>query len=367
MHVNKLATDFFSDNQLLGLIRRFDDQLQLLKCDDVLTQAHVGNMSMMNKFILHSQNAFNQNAFVNAKWIGDAYKSDLHDFISANEDSKRNYFFSLFAASFRFLAELRLFQDGEPSYEVNAIFKFVEEHITSFPDAARSEITYALFSMPARLVKEVLDHPAFSHLLNLSETVQNSVNLKKEWDEDLNKRTGLVEGLSAKLKELASQYNFVGLVKGFERLRDEKINELKVAYRGLKIIGIPMLLIPALHYSFILFHLEDVKATPQLFLYSLPGLLAIEIFLLYLFRVVLLQYKSVKAQLLQLDLRVSLCQFIESYAEYASKIRKNDMAALTKFEALIFSGLVADENGIPATFDGVEQIASLVKNLRANN
>lgn len=99
-------------------------------------------------------------------------------------------------------------------------------------------------------------------------------------------------------------------------------------------------------------------------LLTLPTILALEVILIYFFRVVLSQFRSVKAQLLQIDLRVSLCQFIESYADYVGKLRKNDSTALNKFEALIFSGLVTEEAGIPSTFDGAEQIASLIRSVR---
>jgi hypothetical protein len=97
----------------------------------------------------------------------------------------------------------------------------------------------------------------------------------------------------------------------------------------------------------------------------LPPLLALELILLYFFRVVLSNFRGLQAQLLQLNLRVSLCQFIQSYSEYSSKIKKTDASALERFEAIVFSAVTSNADKMPATFDGVEQLAKLVSSLRS--
>lgn len=125
-----------------------------------------------------------------------------------------------------------------------------------------------------------------------------------------------------------------------------------------------MLVLPLIQVNFVVNHLAKIEEHRAVLVYSLPTIVAVEVILLYFFRVVLGQFRSVKAQLLQVDLRISLCQFIESYAEYVSGIRQKDSSALSKFEALIFSGLVTEESGIPSTFDGAEQIASIIRSLR---
>jgi hypothetical protein len=78
----------------------------------------------------------------------------------------------------------------------------------------------------------------------------------------------------------------------------------------------------------------------------------------------LFNYKSTKAQLLQIDLRRSLCKFVQSYAEYSGKMKKDNNASLEKFETLIFSGIVSGEDKFPSTFDGIEQIGSLVNAIK---
>ena len=89
--------------------------------------------------------------------------------------------------------------------------------------------------------------------------------------------------------------------------------------------------------------------------------ISIEIILIYLFRIVLFDYKSIKGQILQIELRKTLCQFIQSYAEYSNEMKEKDHSALEKFENLVFSSIVADSENIPSTFDGIDQIGRLIK------
>ena len=94
-------------------------------------------------------------------------------------------------------------------------------------------------------------------------------------------------------------------------------------------------------------------------------LVAIEILLIYLFRVVLANYQSIKKQLLQIELRMTLCQFIQSYTKYANEMKATDKASLEKFENLIFSGIVMDDQQLPSTFDGIEQISKMMSALKS--
>lgn len=93
-------------------------------------------------------------------------------------------------------------------------------------------------------------------------------------------------------------------------------------------------------------------------------LISIEVILIYFFRVILLNHRSVKAQIMQIELRQTMCQFIQNYTEYSSEIKKEDAGELEKFESLIFSGVLSDPEKLPSTFDGMEQIGSLIKSIK---
>ncbi len=99
-------------------------------------------------------------------------------------------------------------------------------------------------------------------------------------------------------------------------------------------------------------------------LLTLVPLLSIEVILIYFFRIVLHHYKSVKTQIMQIELRQTLCQFIQSYADYSKKIKKDDPSALEKFENLIFSGILSESDKLPSTFDGIEQLGTIFKSVK---
>lgn len=87
----------------------------------------------------------------------------------------------------------------------------------------------------------------------------------------------------------------------------------------------------------------------------------IEIFLLFYFRIVLRQFNSTNAQLLQLKTRLSVCQFIENYIEFK---KTKDAKELDRFEALIFSNLMPDADKIPSTFEGLDHLGKIISEFK---
>ena len=64
-----------------------------------------------------------------------------------------------------------------------------------------------------------------------------------------------------------------------------------------------------------------------------------------------------------------LVEFIDlntNKIEYSTKIKKQDPSALEKFESLIFSRITSNSESLPSTFDGLEQISKLIKNLKTS-
>lgn len=86
---------------------------------------------------------------------------------------------------------------------------------------------------------------------------------------------------------------------------------------------------------------------------------------LYLFRVSLLNYQSIKAELTQINLRRSLCMFIQGYTEFS--VKHEDRSSLSKFESLVFSNVIPDSKKIPSTLDGLEQLAKLFESMKGKN
>ena len=226
-----------------------------------------------------------------------------------------------------------------------------------------SQLNYIQNDYSLMLLNDYLGNKSFQVFLNYEENIkkieqhsivlkETSDNIQKSADEKLEK----VEQLSDTLKNLKQGFNFVALSDGFSRMLNEKKASKKWILRLLFIIAGIISVIPA--YKF----LSDggINLTWQQIAIS-AGL---ELVLIYFFRVVLFHYRTVQTQIMQLDLRLSLCQFIQSYAEYAKEIKTNDKDALDKFENLIFSSILSSDEKIPSTFDGLEQLNSLLKQFK---
>lgn len=195
--------------------------------------------------------------------------------------------------------------------------------------------------------------------------IENQINLKKdELSKFINDKKEEVDRLAQQLEQQKTAFNFVGLSQGFESLLKAKKNSQTIVLSLLFFIGI-FLFIPLFTYI----ELNQVKDLSDDFLnwkMFLP-FVSIELISLYLFRVILTHYNSIKTQIMQLELRQTLCQFIQSYVEYAKEIKEKDSASLEKFENLIFSSILSTPDKVPSTFDGLEQLSNLIKNLKSGN
>ena len=226
-----------------------------------------------------------------------------------------------------------------------------------------SLLNYIQSDYSLMLLNDYLGNKSFQAFLNYEENIkkieqhsivlkETSDNIQKSAEEKLEK----VEQLSDTLKNLKQGFNFVALSDGFSRMLNEKKSSKIWILLLLFLIAIIISVIPT--YKF--FSNGGINLTWQQIAIS-AGL---ELVLIYFFRVVLFHYRTVQTQIMQLDLRLSLCQFIQSYAEYAKEIKTNDKDALDKFENLIFSSILSSDEKIPSTFDGLEQLNSLIKQFK---
>ncbi|MFY1876582.1 hypothetical protein [Achromobacter xylosoxidans] len=307
---------------------------------------------------------FDEHCTANIEWIGESFMHDIREFRDLSDDKINKAITSTFTSAFRFLCELEFTQPAESSFEVRRIGSFVDDNLDLFSGTDRQQIMFARFSMPVQIAKRLVNDPSIAEFRKFAQTVETATKLKTEWDTELDERRTHVDAIKAELKGATSSYNFVGLVDGFRQLAATKVTERRIAFRSLIALALVMITPPLSQIFYILWHMDSIESRKGLLLYTLPTILAVELILIYLFRVVLAQFRSVKAQILQLDLRIALCQFVQSYAEYSAKVKKDDPSALAKFEAVVFSSLVPENEGIPSTFDGVEQVTNLIKSIR---
>lgn len=241
---------------------------------------------------------------------------------------------------------------------------------------------FAIYEMPAKMLRYYFDDPKSDAILKLGPLLDNATNRYREieselerlearqeesleeWDKKLKDREKKAEALEARLHNYETAFNFVGLYKGFSDLVKAKKSESKWLLVTLSIMGALILLPLLLSAYHTLSASSEAAITIQTYLPLFLPLISLELILIYFFRVVLLNHKSVKTQIVQLELRQTLCQFIQDYAEYASDIKTSDQNILEKFENLIFSGIVINPEQVPSTFDGMDQITNLMKSFK---
>ncbi|UZT76196.1 hypothetical protein OF113_14065 [Ectopseudomonas chengduensis] len=213
------------------------------------------------------------------------------------------------------------------------------------------------------------------------DAVQNYIKEVKDYDSrlaDLKKIKVEADRLKESLNKYTHAFNFVGLYDGFANLKRQKVREKNLRLWFLFVLGVAALAPLVAKISLAILQplavgdsgvAESVDtafvwggasfAKLNLDMSALLTFVALELLILYFFRITLHSLKSVRAQLLQIDLRMTLCQFIDKYAEYAQG--KGD--ALKGFESVIFSGLVTVDEKLPATFDGFDVLQGLAEKL----
>ncbi|RRZ95823.1 hypothetical protein [Erwinia sp. 198] len=264
----------------------------------------------------------------------------------------------VFASLFRFFIEEYLSEPEEFSPDYQKIRDFARENIDKFSSGAREQVRYALQDMTTSLFKQLINGDEINLLRDYVSAKREAEQLITDWNKDLKERQDAVENLRKTLKEQKDAYNFVGLYKGFESLGNAKNNQLGWARAVLIALGVilpTVILMESLYFFF-----PGRKLSGPYDLVGFLPAISLMVILIYYFRVALSNYNSIRSQIMQIELRKSLCQFIQSYAEYSFTIKSKDSNLLNKFEDVIFSNIMASEDKVPSTFDGIEHLASLI-------
>lgn len=183
--------------------------------------------------------------------------------------------------------------------------------------------------------------------------------------EDLSQMAERIEKLRDEANKAASTFNLAGLTHGFEEMLrkvtlDKNIQILALLLLGSLITAIPIAIIASSDLQTLILPTYEQATTFQIVkFYSLKiaPIIFIEAILIYYFRVILHQYNSSKGQIAQLQLRRALCKFIEEHAEFK---KGKDSAAFEKFDSIIFSPIVTNQEKIPSTLDGIDSLIKLV-------
>lgn len=353
--------ELFDTNQSKTVLAKFKSKIDSLIPSNDFEKQRNSLIRLVVNAMEKRPDEWNTFCQINIQWIGDQFISRLAD----EKELTKERLDDICSMCFRFLFELYLSTKNDLSMEFEVAKRFVFDNVNLFEDMAREQIEFAIRDLPISIFKEVANSDEIETLKNFETVAAKAKKLKEEWEHDLNEREGRVKAIEASLSRYENGFNFVGLYQGFDDLANEKKSERDGILFWLKLLSVIIFLPIITEFLVIYRNIDNISAIRDGLLASIFPTLSLVAISIYYFRVLLFNYKSVKSQLLQIDLRKTLCRFIQSYSEYASKIKSQDADVLDKFERIIFSGIVTEDGNLPSTFDGVEQIGNFIKSIKS--
>lgn len=363
---NEIANKFFSKEENIELIQQVHSGLKFLETAGTFDRSQKFVINGLKK-ILYSMysnsETYDELCQANINWIGNDFISSLRNYVDKNKSEKREIG-AIFTKAYRFLCELEFSMPGEMNIDLRQIKNNIDEHLDSFTSNEKSQIIYANFVMPANIAKKIIHHENILNIKQFNSVISQAETKKEEWKKEIEKRKNEVKEISDTLKEYKNAFNFVGLYDGFKELSDNKNKEKFWIFISLIAIGILVVSPLVSEITYMLLNQKTLIEHKDTLIFLALPLVTIEIILIYFFRIILFNYKSVKALLVQIELRKTLCQFIQNYSDYSTNIKEKDATSLEKFENLIFSRLITNEDKLPSTFDGIEQLTKIIKSIK---
>lgn len=390
----------FSNNENLKLISAFCKKLDNNVGKTEFEATRNSHVKKVLSSMIASPQMWDENTSVTSGTIGDYFFKQIKygesEFtLSPVNVINDDVLDEVFVILFRYCLEFYISDPNSSKFDISEVRKFAIENQADFMHS--KDITYALNVLPIEILKDIIgsgDFKSLSEFTKILKTSKSSVDLavadsqdhaKKighelnekmkaveqlinekdnEWKTYLDEKKLDVDKLEKSLASYKNAFNFVGLYDGFKELSDEKTKE-KIKARILVSLLAFVALFPLGYEAY---HLSSnktsyVSLTDYL---SLIPMFSITVILIYYFKIALQNYNSIKAQLAQIELRKTLCRFIQDYGDYSVKMKKQDPESLSKFENIIFSSIITNGDNIPATFDGLEQIAKIIGNFKSS-
>ncbi len=313
------------------------------------------------------------------KYIEYSRKQPVSDFVKVVDQALKKYKDSnlesdliyLFDISLNliniYFSELTFILDGlnsSISLEISSLNNFVSTEYSNHSTFGRY-VKFAERDLPFQIFKELFHSSEIKNIAELNSKLNEANNLINTWDGTFQTKQDEVENLEKKLEEYKTTYDFVLLNKGFQQLYDQKKVELKSRKEGYSAFGAMLFFTPLCAIAlFIFLYFSLGEQALKFIIYLALPISTFMIILFYFVRVGLQHVRSVQSQMMQLELRMALCQFIHNYAEDSEKLHAKNKSGFEKFENIIFSPLVSSDDQIPNTFDGIEQLAKLVGEFR---
>ncbi len=333
-----VSTNYYSLDEICDITSSFKFPIKADTADDIL-RSYTIIIRYFIEYTIKEYDGFYQGLF-----------SEKISFIKKQQSS-----FYLFNSIIR--AQLHYLTYDYSEYVFSVLFADVRKQInllnnlkTEFNDIGDS--VKSKYEECARIESKVNSYESSINLLY----DEKSKEIKNDLDEKKNK----LDELKKCLIDLSIDYNFAGLTKAYSNFYKSKNKERWISLAVL--VFLALLSFAPLSIKMIT---ETSSKITNVNIIHYLGFSALTIISLYFFRVALQNYNSIKAELTQIKLRMNLCMFVDNYSDFSKD--KDNREALEKFENIIFSNIQPNENNIPSTFDGLEQLASVIESLSKRN
>jgi len=354
--------ELFKTNQSNVALTRFKTKIDGLTPQDDFETERNSLIRLVVNSMARDPEQWDTQCQINIDWVGDQFISRL----SEGEDSlAKEKLDDIASMCFRFLFELYLSTKNDLSMEFERARRFVFNNLDAFENKAKEQIEYAIREMPINILKQLSNNDAIDSIKDFNSISAKAEKLKEDWNKEISEKEIEVNNLKSALDKYKNAFNFVGLHDGFDDLSVSKGKELEKLVFWLRILSIVIVLPIIAELTVVYWNINNIKSISDGILLSILPTLSLIAISIYYFRVLLFNYKSVKSQILQIELRKTLCRFIQHYSDYSQEIKAKDKDSLTKFENIIFSGIVNNEGTLPSTYDGIEQLGRLIKSAKS--
>jgi len=356
------SQEFFNIDTTRRQLGELNRVLERLPKDGSNDNLKVEQLIPVIGILMNNTGQFDENCQQNIKWIGSGLTFQLHNLDDLMKDFNLD---SLITMIYRFVIEFDLSIKNELSRELLLFQRFVKDNINKFNEREQEAILYARQEMPVAILKQLLNHDEIGNLKNVSAYSDQLDKKFQNWESSLVAHELTIKSFQQSLDSHETAFNFVGLYDGFNDLAIAKKKELKALRCFMVLFGFLLILPLLVELYFVYTHQAEIGKVHLYFLGSTALIsLSLTLLFIYFFKISVRSVDSCKAQLLQVELRKTLCRFIQSYATYSKDIKEKNPESLAKFESLIFSGIVSNEDKLPSAFDGIEQMGNFVKAMR---
>lgn len=365
---------FFLSDEFSSAVDKVLELYVSVKDDTTLDQwskSLVNNLAFVNALPHEDRREFEEYCLLAKKYDGFNLASIFKHKLSTREKLER-----LNLCIYVYYREVYFRQGVIDGGMLQPFFNFIENNKSSFQPNLNYFFTFVdqipylimseIYSNPNfQKISQTIEQPKFEEYLESFKKIDPFISKIKDWEDTFQAKEAAVTGLESRLEDSKQTYDFVLLNAGFKSLYDQKKDELEDPTSNYKWIFRFILIIPILEILFFSCLVSrEIAINPATIWYMLIPSISLILFLFYFYRINLQEAHSIKSQMMQLELRMALCQFIHNYADDSETLHKKNEKGFEKFENIIFSPLVSSDDKIPTTFDGMEQLAKLVSEFR---